>query len=130
MPGGAVLMALKETEHPEEVARVMDYLVQEDVLGTISAKALFVPGHLGLAQAGVDYQTENPYAKKTLEVFSAQLPNIADEAYKLNFYAYNTPVFNAIRDRLGQVLNGELTLDDAIVRMQQDVDDAVKAATG
>ncbi len=130
LPGGAVLMALKETEHPEEVARVMDYLVQEDVLGEFSARTLFIPGHLGLVEQGVEYDTELDAAKNALNTFLAQLPNIAEDAYRLNFHPQNSAVFNAIRDRLGQVLTGELTLDDAIVRMQTDVDDAIAAAGG
>lgn len=130
MPGGAVVMALKETEHPEAVAKVMDYLVREDVLAEFSAKTLFIPGHLGLVESGVDYDTENPFAAQSLNAFLAQLPNIAEDAYKLNFHPQNSAVFNTIRDRLGQVLNGELTLDDAIVRMQQEADDAIAAAGG
>ena len=46
----------------------------------------------------------------------------------MNFHPNNSAIFNAIRDRLGQVLTGELSLDDAIVRMQEDVDAALAAA--
>jgi alpha-1,4-digalacturonate transport system substrate-binding protein len=128
MPGGAVLMALKETEHPEEVARVMDYLVQQDVLGEFSARTLFIPGHLGLVESGVDFQTDVEAAKNTLNTYLAELPKIAEDAYTLNFHPQNSAIFNAIRDRLGQVLTGELSLDDAIVRMQDDADQAIAAA--
>jgi alpha-1,4-digalacturonate transport system substrate-binding protein len=37
-------------------------------------------------------------------------------------------VLNAIRDRLSQVFVGELTLDEAIVRMQQEIDEGLIAA--
>jgi alpha-1,4-digalacturonate transport system substrate-binding protein len=130
MPGGAVLMALKETEHPEEVARVMDYLVQQDVLGEFSARTLFIPGHLGLVEAGVDYETDVEAASNALNTFLAELPKLADQAYQLNFHPQNSAIFNGVRDRLGQVLNGELTLDDAIARMQQEADEAIAAAAG
>ncbi|NDJ76808.1 MAG: extracellular solute-binding protein, partial [Chloroflexi bacterium] len=53
-PGGAVMMALETTDHPEEVAMVMDYLASQEVLGEFSAQTLFIPGHIGLAEAGVD----------------------------------------------------------------------------
>jgi alpha-1,4-digalacturonate transport system substrate-binding protein len=128
MPGGAVMVALKETEHPAEVARVMDYLVQHDNQADFAARTLFIPGHLGLAAEGVDYQTDVEGAKQSLNMFLSQLPSIAEEAYALNFHPQNTAIFTAIRDRLGQVLTGELTLDDAIVRMQEDVDTALAAA--
>jgi alpha-1,4-digalacturonate transport system substrate-binding protein len=128
MPGGAVLMALKETEHPEEVARVMDYLVQHDQQAEFAARTLFIPGHLGLAEEGVEYETDVAAAEQSLNMFVAQLPNISEQAYQMSFHPQNTPIFNSIRDRLGQVLTAELTLDEAIVRMQQDTDDALAAA--
>ena len=130
MPGGAVLMALKETQHPQEVARVMDYLVQHDTQAEFAAKTLFIPGHLGLAAEGVDFETDNASAKQSLNTFLSQLPDIAPQAYQMGYHAQNTAIFNAIRDRLAQVLTGELTLDDAIVRMQQDADAAIDAAKG
>lgn len=127
MPGGSVMVALKDTEHPEEVARVMDYLVQHDVQADFAARTLFIPGHLGLAEEGVEYETDSESATQSLNMFLSQLPTIADQAYQLNFHPQNSAIFNAIRDRLGQVLTGELTLDDAIVRMQEDVDTALAA---
>ncbi len=128
MPGGAVMVALKETEHPAEVARVMDYLVQHDQQAEFAARTLFIPGHLGLAEEGVDYQTDVAGAKQSLNMFLSQLPTISEQAYQMNFHPNNSAIFNAIRDRLGQVLTGELSLDDAIVRMQEDVDAALAAA--
>jgi alpha-1,4-digalacturonate transport system substrate-binding protein len=130
MPGGAVLVALKETEHPEEVARVMDYLVQHDVQAEFAAKTLFIPGHLGLAAEGVEFETDVEAAKAALNTFLAQLPTISEGAYQLNFHPQNSVIFNAVRDRLGQVLTGELSLDDAIVRAQEDIDTALAAVAG
>lgn len=129
MPGGAALVALAETEHPAEVARVMEYLTSAEVLGEFSARTLFIPGHLGLAESGVDFQTDIPSAKAALEVFSAQVPKLSPVAYQFQGYTYNRAVFNATTDRLGQVLVGELTLDEAMVRMQEDVDAAIAEAT-
>jgi alpha-1,4-digalacturonate transport system substrate-binding protein len=128
MPGGAVLMAIKDTEHPEEVARVMDYLVQFEQQQEFAARTLFIPGHLGLAEEGVAYETDNELAQNALNTFLSQLPTISEQAYDLNFHPQNSAIFNAIRDRLGQVLTGELTLDEAIERMQTDSDDAIAAA--
>jgi alpha-1,4-digalacturonate transport system substrate-binding protein len=121
-------MAIKDTEHPEEVARVMDYLVQFEQQQEFAARTLFIPGHLGLAEEGVAYETDNELAQNALNTFLSQLPTISEQAYDLNFHPQNSAIFNAIRDRLGQVLTGELTLDEAIERMQTDSDDAIAAA--
>jgi alpha-1,4-digalacturonate transport system substrate-binding protein len=128
MPGGAALVAINTTEHPEEVVRVMEYLTQEDVMAEFYARTLFIPGHLGLAESGVEFDTDLPQAKQALDMFASQVSKLAPLAYDLQAYRYNTVLFNANRDRLGQVLAGELTLDEAIARMQEDIDAGIAAA--
>jgi ABC-type glycerol-3-phosphate transport system substrate-binding protein len=125
MPGGAALVAIGDTEHPEEVARVMEYLASEEVLGEFSARTLFIPAHLGLAEKGVDFDTDLPQAKKSLDVFVGQVPKLSPIAIDLQAYPYNRIMFNATRDRITQVLVGELTLDEAIQRSQEDIDQAL-----
>jgi alpha-1,4-digalacturonate transport system substrate-binding protein len=128
MPGGAGLVAIRTTQHPEEVARVMEYLTQEEVLSEFYARTLFIPGHLGLAGSGVDFEVELPQAVTSLNVFAAEVGKLAPLAYDLQAYQYNTILFNAIRDRLTQVFVGELTLDEGIQRMQEDVDAGIAEA--
>lgn len=128
MPGGAALVALKDTKNPEAVARVMDYLVSEPVLSEFYARTLFIPGSLGLAEKGVDFQTDNPLAKAALGVFASQVGKLSPIAYAAQAYKYNTTLFNAMRDRLTQVMVGELSMDDAIARMQDDIDKGIAAA--
>jgi len=128
MPGGAALVAINTTQHPQEVARVMEYLTQEDVMAEFYGRTLFIPGHLGLAEKGVDFQTDLPQAKQALDMFASQVSKLAPLAYDLQAYKYNTVLFNANRDRLGQVLAGEMTLDEAIAKMQEDIDAGIAAA--
>lgn len=129
MPGGTIMVAFSETQHPQEVARVMEYLASQQTLNDFSAQTLFIPGHLGLAKSGVKYVTDSTAAQNALGVFVGQVPNIQKQAYLLNAFKYNTVLFNAIRDRLTQVITGELTLDDAITKMQADVDKATSGSS-
>jgi alpha-1,4-digalacturonate transport system substrate-binding protein len=126
MPGGAAVMAFKYTKYPKEVTALMEYLSSEAVLGEFSAKTLFIPAELGLATKGVAFETDLPSAKKSLNVFLAEVPKVSDDAWVLqtakNGFALNT----GIRERLTQAITGELSLDDAIKRIQQDVDDAAQ----
>ncbi|HAJ37764.1 MAG TPA: ABC transporter substrate-binding protein [Chloroflexi bacterium] len=128
MPGGAALVAINTTKHPEAVARVMEYLTSEEVMNEFYARTLFIPGHLGLAEKGVDFQAELPQTMKSLSVFSAEVGKLAPLAYDLQAYPFNTILFNANRDRLTQVFTGELTLDEAIQRMQEDIDAGIAGA--
>ena len=49
MPGGAALVGMASTDHPAEVAKLMDFLAQEEQMAEFYGKTLFIPGHLGLA---------------------------------------------------------------------------------
>ena len=128
MPGGAGVVAIADTEHPEEVAQVMEFIAQEENLAEFYGRSLFIPGHLGLASSGVDFATDNPLAAAALTAFSQQVPKLHPIAYAMQAYPYNFVVFNSIRDRLTQVYVGELTLDQALERIQADIDEALREA--
>ena len=121
-----MMVAFGDTEYPAEVARVMDYLASVDALKEFSERTLFIPAHLGLGE--LDFQTDVEAARAALETFAAEVPKLSDQAYQLQFGGQAFAINNPIRDRLTQVLTGELSLDDAIARIQQDVDDALAAA--
>jgi len=128
MPGGTAFVAFAQTEHPAEVARVMDYLASVDALKEFTERTLFIPGHQGLGE--LDFQTDLPAAKTSLEVFAAEALKLSDQAYQLQYGGQAFAINNPIRDRLTQVIIGELSLDEAMARLQQDVDDAIAAAAG
>ncbi|MBK8032853.1 MAG: extracellular solute-binding protein [Chloroflexi bacterium] len=126
MPGGTAFVAFAQTEHPEEVARVMDYLASADVYREFSERTLFIPAHQNLGE--LNYQTELPAAQQSLQVFAAEALKLSDQAYRLQYEGQAFAINNPIRDRLTQAITGELTLDDAIARIQEDVDAALAAA--
>ena len=123
MPGGAALVAIGDTEHPAEVTRVMEYLASEEILGEFSARTLFIPAHKGLATTGVDFETDLDLAMNALVTFTAQVGTLEQTAFDLQAYPNSRIVFDASRDRLTQAIVGELTLDEAIERIQEDIDE-------
>jgi alpha-1,4-digalacturonate transport system substrate-binding protein len=122
MPGGAALVAMADTEHPEEVGILMEYLSSEENLAEFYGKTLFIPGHLGLAAGGVEFATEDPRARHALETFAGAVPTISPTAFDLQGYPNNRVMFNALISRLGEAIVGELTLEQAFERMSQDVE--------
>lgn len=129
MPGGAALVAMKDTNHPAEVAKLMEFLAQEEQLGEFYSKTLFIPGHLGLAAKGVDFATDDPRASHALKTFSAAVPSISPTAFDLQGYVHNRIMFNALISRLGEAIVGEMTLDAAFERMTQDVEQQIAEKT-
>ncbi|CAH1651766.1 hypothetical protein CHELA1G11_13940 [Hyphomicrobiales bacterium] len=121
MPGGAGLVAFKATQHPKEVARLMDYLASEPVLSEFYSRTLFVPGHLGLAKKGVSYPSASPQAAAALKTFTASASEISPLAYRTQGYIHSRIIFNAVISRLGQAIAGETTLDEAYKRITADV---------
>lgn len=122
MPGGAALVGIADTEHPEEVAKVMEFLAAEENLAEFYGRTLFIPGHLGLAQKGVAFDTEDPRAQHALATFAASVPTISPVAFQLQGYPNNFVLFGALISRLGEAIVGELTLDQAYERMTADVE--------
>ena len=129
MPGGAAIVGIADTDHPAEVARLMEWLASEEVLAEFYARTLFIPGHLGLAASGIDFQTETALAADALSVFSSEVPLLDPLAYDLQAFSLNRFIFDALRDRLTQVYVGELSLDEAFVRMQADIDEGIREAS-
>lgn len=128
MPGGSVMAAMKATKHPQEVARVMEFLAAEENYHEWAARALYVPQHTGIMTKGVEYATSLPQTLRAFQVFGKEAASAEALAWKLQNYPYRTLIFNAIRDRMTQAITGELTLDEAIARMQADIDAGLAAA--
>ena len=107
IPGGASLVAINDTEHPEAVARVLNYLAQEDVASEFYRRTLFLPAHATVAETGVDYDTELDQVSTSLNVFGSQVSQLSDLAFRFQGYTYNRAIMNATTDRLTQALVGE-----------------------
>lgn len=121
MPGGAALVAMKDSAHPAEVGKLMDWLATEEVQAEFYGKTLFIPGHLKLAEGGVDFATDDPRAQHALQTFAGAVPGISPVAFDLQGYKNNRIMFNALISRLNEAIVGELTLDQAYERMTDDV---------
>lgn len=123
--GGSAVVAFENTEHPAEVARLMEFLVQAENYAEFSANTLILPAHRGVAEQGVDYQSDNDSVLNALATFTAEIPKLQDQAVQLNVHPFAFAYYRNSANRISQYLTGELTLDEALARLQQDIDDAV-----
>jgi alpha-1,4-digalacturonate transport system substrate-binding protein len=125
IPGGAAIVAMASTKHPSEVARLVEYISSEAVLAEFYSRSLFLPAQVNLIKHGLDF----PSSKEALSAFVAQIPKLTEEAYALQGSPVATAVLNPeMRDRLSQVIVGELTLDEAIIAIQKKMDTVCDAA--
>jgi alpha-1,4-digalacturonate transport system substrate-binding protein len=128
--GGSAVAAFSDTEHPEEVARLMEFLMQPENYAAFSAGTLALPAHNEVASAGVDFETDNESVLNALSGYTAEIPKLQDQAVGLNVHPFAFAYYRNSANRIAQYLTGELTLDEALQRLQQDIDDAIAEAEG
>jgi alpha-1,4-digalacturonate transport system substrate-binding protein len=126
MPGGAGLVGFKSTKHPEAVAKVIDFFASEPVHAELIARTKNVPAHKGLAEQGLDYPDASPQAAKALKAWGRQVGKISPVAYELQGYPENRAVFNVIVNRVTQAIVGELSVEEALGRIESDLAETVK----
>jgi len=125
MPGGAGIVGFEQTEHPEAVAAVIDYLAQQDVYAEVTARTRNLPAHLGVASAGVEFEGASDAAQAALNAFASDLPNVSPIAFAYQGYAGNRAMFGITVERLSQAIVGELSVEDAMTRMASDLESAL-----
>jgi alpha-1,4-digalacturonate transport system substrate-binding protein len=128
MPGGAGLVAMKATKNPEDVAKVMDYLASTPVAKEFAERTLFLPSNKEVIAGGLDFKTDNQFAKEALNTFVKASSTTAPEALKLPGWKWSDAYYGALVSRVSQVMAGEMSLDEAYGRIDQDIADKVKEA--
>ncbi len=128
MPGGAGMVGFVATEHPEAVAKLMDWFAREDNHGELIARTKNVPAHAGLAAKGLDYPDVSAQAATALGSWAQQVPKLSPVAFAYQGYPGNRAMFNATVTRVTQAIVGELTVDEALERITADVAEAVAEA--
>jgi alpha-1,4-digalacturonate transport system substrate-binding protein len=126
MPGGAAMVAFKQTKHPEAVAKVMSFMAAEENLKEYYEKTLQIPAHAGLAKKGLDYgKGVSPAAVAALKAFTANYDKLLPQAHQLQAYEKNVAIFNATANYVTQAITGTLTLDEAFKKIDEEVGKAV-----
>jgi alpha-1,4-digalacturonate transport system substrate-binding protein len=128
--GGSAVVAFADTEHPEAVAALMEFLIQPENYGAFSAGTLSLPAQTDVASGGVEFDTDDASVLGALAAYTAEVPKLQDQAVGLNVHPFAFAYYRNSANRIAQYLTGELTLDEAMQRLQQDIDDAIAEATG
>jgi alpha-1,4-digalacturonate transport system substrate-binding protein len=129
LAGGAALVGIKYTKNPEDVAKVIEYLASEPVVREFTERTLFLPAHQGIIDAGgLTFVSDDPNVQPALEKFVAASQQVAPAAAALPPWKWANAYYAALVTRTSQVMAGELPLQDAFTRMDQDIADQVTQA--
>lgn len=130
MPGGGALVAFQHTDHPEVIGAFINYLAQPENLSEVIAASVEISASKSVNDSGVVYPGASERTQEALGTFSAQIPKMADAAYRFQGWRYQRAMMNSLTTRISQVLNNELTVDEALTRIEEDVNLAIEAAEG
>ena len=128
IPGGAAWVALKTSKSPKETAAFLEFMASEQAYAEFVAKTNNIPAHAGLARKGVNYTNAQPAAKNALGVFSSGVANLAPAAYQFQGYQFNRAIMLPTVARVTQAIVGEMSVDEAITKINADMQDAVRQA--
>jgi alpha-1,4-digalacturonate transport system substrate-binding protein len=127
MPGGTAVVAFRQTRHPAEVGRLMQFLVSEPVLKYYYERTFALPAHRGLARTGLDYPPETPPAAvAALRSFTASIERLTPLSHRLQAYGRNAVIFDTIVSQIGDALAGRGNLEDAYRRIEDEVADRTR----
>jgi len=91
----------------------------------VLAQTRNIPANAVLQEEGIEYQDVSDDVKAALTIFAGSIPTFADTAYQLQGYANNRAIFTATPARITQAIVGELTLDEALDRLDADIAEAI-----
>jgi len=76
----------------------------------------------------VAFSNDNPFVLAALDAYTAEVTKLSDQAVSLNVHPYAFAYYRNSANRIAQYLSGELTLDEMLVNLQQDIDNAIAEA--
>ncbi len=129
LKGGAAMVAVKYTKNPAEVGKVMDFLAREDIVKEFSERTLFLPAHKGVIdKGGLNFKSDDANVKAALLKFVTASGETLPGADALPAWKWSSAYYGALTTRISQVMAGEMVLDDAWAKIDQDIADKVGQA--
>jgi alpha-1,4-digalacturonate transport system substrate-binding protein len=115
-PGGAYVIAFKNTQAPDKVARLIEFLGSKEKQAQFVTETMLLPSRIDLVQeANIQY----PARSEDMNTFIQDI-NRMPESIVVDFYhPVGGPVMTEVRDRLVQAIVGEMSLDAALEAAQQ-----------
>jgi len=125
MPGGQGLVAFKG-DNEEAAARFVAWMAEEEQAREWYTRTFAIPAHARLQAEGLDYAGAGavPAVDKGLNAFAAMAGKAAMEtpqAFALQGSPVNFVMFNATVEFLAAAMNGDLTLDEAVEKMEEEL---------
>ncbi len=128
MPGGAGLVAFKsgDAAREEAAAKFVAWMADEQQAREWYTKTFAIPAHAKLQAEGLDYvgAGASQSVADGLNAFTSMAAAAAaqtPQAYRLQGDPRNFVIFNATVQYLAAAMNGELSLDEAVAKIEEEL---------
>lgn len=128
MPGGAGIVALTsgDAASEEAAAKFVAWMGDTDQAREWYTRTFAIPAHSGLQSEGLDYASAGAVEAVSagLNAFTAMANQAAEQtpqAYRLQGDPRNFVIFNATVQYVSEAMNGVLTLDEAIAKIEEEL---------
>lgn len=129
MPGGAGLVAFKSGDAEKEAAAAafVGWMGEEEQAREWYARTFAIPAHAGLQKEGLNYEGAGATeavaeALKTFTDMAAAAAEETPQAYDLQGSQFGFVMYNATVQYLSAAMNGELTLDEAMEKISEELE--------
>lgn len=128
MPGGAGLVAFESGDPAKEeaAANFVAWMGSEDIAREWYTRTYAIPAHAGLQAEGLDYTGAgaSEAVAEGLSAFTNMAAVAAEQtpqAYQLQGSPIGFKIYNSTTQYLAAAMNGELTLDEALAKIEEEV---------
>lgn len=118
MPGGDALIGNKETKHPAEVAKFIEFMGSKEVQLDFATSLLNMPGG-DFGQ--IDYGSSDPNVNQAMAVFLRNRGKSNPQHQETLNSTAPDGLGKVVLARLSQLFMGELSYEDAMALMEKDV---------
>ncbi len=126
MPGGAGYVAFNTSKNPSDAAKFVAWLGEYEQSKEYYSRIFAIPANARVQEEGADYAKygANEKIATSLNVFAAGAGKAAKQtpqAYALQGSPSNFVFYNATTQYLAPVMNGELSMDEAMDKIRQEI---------
>ena len=112
------LVAFADTEHPEAVGKVFDYLLEPKISTEFAVRSFTIPANERLIFVDFIYDTEDPVVAAALNAFAREVPRLQTQAIALDLHPLAPVYYEASNTNLRAYFAGDLTLDEALANLK------------
>ena len=131
MPGGQGLVAFDQTENAEEAAKFVAWMGEYEQAREWYSRTYAIPAHATIQSEGINYTEFGAVdaVSEGLNLFAAGAATAAEQtpqAFQLQGNPNNFVIYNATVEYLGGVMNEELTMDEALAKINETLEEEIQ----